>query len=53
VALRTHLHDLLARVILRILAFDGGYNPGVLTYRSAVRVGWVKPHAHAQALGYS
>lgn len=52
VALRTHLHDLLARVILKILAFDGGYNPGVLTYRSAFRVDWVKPHAQAQTIGY-
>jgi hypothetical protein len=52
VALSTHLHDLLARVILKILAFDGGYNPGVLTYKGAHRLDWVKPHANALTLGY-
>jgi hypothetical protein len=51
-AIRNHLHDALARVILKILQFDGSYNPGVVTYRGAFAVDWVKPHFSARALGY-
>lgn len=51
-AVRNHLHDALARVILKILSFDGGYNPGVNPYEGAFQVGWVKPHFSAHALGY-
>ena len=51
-AISNHLHDTLARVVLKILQFDGGYNPGVLKYTGAFPVNWVKPHFSAQALGY-
>jgi hypothetical protein len=52
-AVRNHLHDVLARVILKILEFDGGYSPGVITQRVVpLTVDWVKPHFTAQALGY-
>jgi len=40
---RTHLCDALARVILSILAFDGGYNPWVVPYLGSFPVNWVKP----------
>lgn len=33
VAVRNHLHDALARVIFKILKFDGGYNPGIVPYK--------------------
>ena len=48
-----HLHDALARVILEILRFDGGYKPGTIVYDVIpMPVGWVKPHFRARALGY-
>jgi hypothetical protein len=48
-----HLHDALARVILKILRFDGGYKPGTIVYDVIpMPVDWVKPHFHARALGY-
>jgi hypothetical protein len=51
-AIRNHLHDALARVILKILRFDGGYSPGVITYRGTFTVNWVRPHFPSKALGY-
>jgi hypothetical protein len=50
--IRNHLHDTLARIVFKILEFDGSYNPGVITYRGAFSVDWVKPGFYAQALGY-
>lgn len=48
-----HLHDALARVILKILRFDGGYKPGTIVYDVIpMPVDWVKPHFRARALGY-
>jgi len=48
-----HLHDTLARVILKILRFDGGYKPGTIVYDVIpTHVDWVKPHFPAPALGY-
>lgn len=47
-----HLHDVLTRVLLKILKFDGGYSPGIIPYKGAFRVDWVKPHFAARALGY-
>jgi hypothetical protein len=53
VAVTYHLHDALARVVLKILRFDGGYKPGVIPQRMMpVRVNWVKPHYTAEILGY-
>lgn len=52
-AVRNHLHDVLARVVLKILNFDGGYKPGVIPQRiTPLTVDWVKSHFTAQALGY-
>jgi hypothetical protein len=52
-AIRNHLHDALARVVLKILEFDGGYTPGVVSqYVGPRSVAWVKPSFSAQALGY-
>ena len=50
--IRNHLHDALARVILKILKFDGYYSPGVITYPGALTVDWVKSRFTARALGY-
>jgi hypothetical protein len=52
-AIRNHLHDALARMVLKILEFDGGYTPGVITQRVVpFSVDWVKPGLSAQELGY-
>ena len=48
-----HMHDVTARVILRILEYDGGYQPTVVPYRSIpFELDWVKPDTLAGALGY-
>ena len=52
VAVKEHLHDALARVIFRILEYDGGYDTRFLPGPGAYPVKWVKPHAQATALGY-
>ena len=52
VAIRNHLHDAFARVILKILRFDGGYSPRVVPYRASFRVNWVGPHTLTRTLGY-
>lgn len=49
---RTHLYDALARVILKILRFDGGYNPWPTRYLESATVDWVKPQQPASTLGY-
>jgi hypothetical protein len=48
-----HLHDVMARILLQILGYDGGYQPAVVTGPSIPReVDWVKPRTPARALGY-
>lgn len=48
-----HLHDALARIILKVLRFDGGYRPGTTVHNVLpVSVDWVKPHFSAYTLGY-
>lgn len=52
-AVINHLHDVLARVVLKILEYDGGYQPTVVPYRSVpFELGWVKPDTLAGTLGY-
>jgi hypothetical protein len=52
VAVKEHLHDALARVIFKILEYDGGYDTRFLPGPGAYPVDWVEPHAPATALGY-
>lgn len=52
VAIMRHLQDALARIIFKILEFDGGYNTRFLPGPGAYPVDWVKPHFKAEALGY-
>lgn len=48
-----HLHDVLARLILKILRFDGGYRPASSVHDVIpVSADWVKPHFSAYVLGY-
>jgi len=48
-----HLHDVMARILLQTLGYDGGYQPVVVTGPSIpYEVDWVKPDTPARALGY-
>lgn len=52
-AVINHLHDITSRIALRILEYDGGYQPTVVPYRSVpFELDWVKPDTPAGALGY-
>ncbi|HEX5506629.1 MAG TPA: hypothetical protein VFW96_28695, partial [Thermomicrobiales bacterium] len=48
----THLHDLLTRLILRIVGYDGYYQPAVQAWTDAQLVGWVQPDTAPSRLGY-
>lgn len=48
----THLHDLLTRLILRIVGYDGYYQPTVQSWTDAQLVGWVQPDTAPSRLGY-
>jgi hypothetical protein len=47
-----HLHDLLIRVILKMLGYDGTYNPSTTDYFDKVEVDWVKSTTDPSKLGY-
>lgn len=48
----THLHDVLLRVIFKIIGYDGSYQSPVKTTASATPVGWVEPGLPTRELGY-
>jgi hypothetical protein len=48
----THLHDMLLRIIFKIIGYDGTYQPPVKTLLSDTPVDWVVPSLPAQELGY-
>ena len=52
VATMQHLQDTLARIIFKILEFDGGYNTRFLPGPGAYPVDWATPHLSARELGY-
>jgi hypothetical protein len=47
-----HLHDLLVRVILKMISYDGTYNPWVTKQLEKKAVDWVTPATDASELGY-
>jgi len=48
-----HLHDMMARILLRVLEYDGGYQPTVLPMPAVpCAVDWVEPNTPAHQLGY-
>lgn len=48
-----HLHDVMARVLLKALCYDGGYQPTVVPGPSVpFDLDWVKPDTPAGRLGY-
>ncbi len=47
-----HLHDLLARVIFKMVGYEGKYQPVVTTFTAAEPVDWVTAETQASLLGY-
>jgi len=47
-----HLHDILVRIILKTLDYDGQYQPTVINMTDSKPVDWVKPDFSARRLGY-
>lgn len=50
--IRTHLYDICIRIVLKMLDYDGTYNPSVLKYNARNKLDWVKPDTPASELGY-
>lgn len=50
--LTRHLHDLLVRLILKIIEYDGLYQPTVIVGNAMQPVDWVQPSTKACELGY-
>lgn len=48
-----HLHDVLARIILKMLNYDGLYQPTMRSQGDGARVNWVHAGMSARQLGYS
>lgn len=47
-----HLHDILLRIVLKMLSYDGTYQPTVKSTKSTECVDWVSPNTPASELGY-
>ena len=47
----THLHDILIRIVLKILEYDGTYQPPMKS-KNEFPIDWVKPDTTADKLGY-
>jgi hypothetical protein len=47
-----HLHDILVRLILKMLKYDGVYQPSTMVFTAAEPVDWVKPGTRPDLLGY-
>jgi hypothetical protein len=48
-----HLLDILLRIILKIVGYDGAYQPAVARFPCAQQVDWVRPDMPPHALGYA
>jgi hypothetical protein len=48
-----HLHDIVVRLILKMLRYQGTYHPSVLqVVATDIPVDWVRPDTPARKLGY-
>ena len=47
-----HLHDLLVRIILKMIKYEGPYQPTVVIGTTRQPVDWVQPSMSAERLGY-
>jgi hypothetical protein len=52
VVANNHLHDLLVRIILKMIKYDGAYQPTVIIPATTQPVDWVQPSMSAVKLGY-
>lgn len=52
VVANNHLHDLLVRIILKMIKYDGAYQPTVIIASTSQPVDWVQPSMSAEKLGY-
>lgn len=53
-AIINHLHDIMARIILQAVDYDGGYHPTVVSGPVIpFALDWVKPNTMAGTLGYA
>ena len=50
--IETHLHDLLLRIIFKIIGYDGAYQPPMRKVVSDTPTGWVVTGLSARELGY-
>jgi len=47
-----HLHDILVRLVLKMVRYDGPYQPSTITLTAVEPVDWVKPDTRPDLLGY-
>jgi hypothetical protein len=47
-----HLHDILIRIVMKMIGYTGTYQPAVFIEQVAMPVGWVTPDLSATELGY-
>lgn len=47
-----HLHDILLRIVLKMLNYEGTYQPTVKNFKSTDKVDWVSSDIPASELGY-
>lgn len=52
IRLMNHLHDILFRIIFKLLGYNGTYQPPVIISSVKASVDWVKPNTSAKNLGY-
>jgi hypothetical protein len=47
-----HLHDILIRIVFKMLQYGGAYQPPVIHMTAAERTDWVNVYTSASRLGY-
>jgi len=52
VRITKHLHDILVRIVFKMLGYNGTYQPTVVSWTTDATVDWVKPDLPANRLGY-
>lgn len=51
--MQDHLHDILVRIILKVLGYEGDYQPRVIDYLTDGKtINWINEEMSATNLGY-
>lgn len=50
--IRSHLHDILIRIVLKMLCYDGTYQRAITGPKGRYELNWVNPKINAEELGY-